>query len=530
MASAASDYVVESGSQAQPPNRSGNLLGHAFVYGATSLFAYLVSMGKTIIVGRLFGTTPEMDAYAVAILLPNLIGALITSTSAGALVPALAKAEQENEGARATVFRSSLAIFSAASLVLSVTLGLLASPLAHLVGAAFDPYRLRLTVRMLRLASALVFTTGVYAVCSAELLARKRYWIVGLSPALGTLTSLVIILGLSKAGIGVLVWALVSGAALQAGILVLPAWSASRGGSVSQWGNKYVRHNLAAQLTLLGAAMLGVANGFIDQMFATWLPSGSVSALSYAGTLNMVAMQVVVMALAWVALPDFASLQAAGEREQLRNCVRQATALAVMLAAPASIGILAFGRGAIHLIFEHGNFHADSTRSVFLTWAAYSCGLVPAAIGMIVVRLMNAIGKNPILFRIGILLLLANAVLDFVLMRVWGLVGISLSTSLVYCISAIVLFVAVRPYFGAILDRRTMLRLCAAVSAALISIGPAALLRMLMGSTLAALISGVILFMVSLIATYWFMRLLHFEWYGFRDFRRIPFNLALGEN
>src|SRR5947207_3460765 len=166
MASAASNYVVEQRSAGQPPNGSANLLRHAFVYGAASFLAYLVSMAKTIVVGRLFGTTPEMDAYAVAILLPNLIGALITSTSAGALVPALAKAEQESEEARATVFRSSLAIFSAASLALSVMLGLLASPLAHLVGAAFDPYRLRLTLRMLRLASALVFTTGVYAVCS----------------------------------------------------------------------------------------------------------------------------------------------------------------------------------------------------------------------------------------------------------------------------------------------------------------------------------------------------------------------------
>jgi hypothetical protein len=38
-----------------------------------------------------------MDAYMVTILLPNLIGALIANTTTGALVPMLAKAEEEGD-------------------------------------------------------------------------------------------------------------------------------------------------------------------------------------------------------------------------------------------------------------------------------------------------------------------------------------------------------------------------------------------------------------------------------------------------
>src|SRR5205814_2319035 len=225
--------------EAQPgsPKQGGGLLRQTFVYGAASLFAYGISMVKAVLVVRLFGTTPEMDAYALAILLPKLIGALVSSTTAGALVPALAKASEEGEEARATVFRSSLAIFTAVSLLVLLLIALFASPLAHLVGAAFDPYRLTLTARMLRWASVLVVLTGVYAVCSAELLARKRYWAVGLSPALGTAISLAMIWSASKPTINVLAWSLVAGAAVQAVILVVPAWNASRGGSARLWSN-----------------------------------------------------------------------------------------------------------------------------------------------------------------------------------------------------------------------------------------------------------------------------------------------------
>lgn len=512
--------------QTMPPDRKGSLLRHTFIYGAASLFAYMLSMVKAVVVGRLFGTTPEMDAYTVAILVPNLIGALISSTTAGALVPILAKAEQESQEARATVFRSSLAVFSVASLLLTLLLVLFASPVAKLVGAAFDPYRLTLTVRMLRWASALVFSNGVYAICSAELLARKRYWAVGISSALGTAISLVMILGASKSGIDVLVWSLVAGTAVQAGTLVVPAWSASRGGSVARWGNAHVRRNAAAQLTLLGAAMIGVANIFIDQMFATWLPSGSVSALNYAGTLNMIAMQVVVMALAWVALPDFSELAAGGKLELLRARVRRTVILAAMLAAPASLAVFVFGREAIHLVFEHGRFDAHSTRAVFSTWAAYSVGLVPAAMGMIIVRLINAIGKNALLFRIGMLLLFVNAVLDYVFMRLWGLLGISLSTSFVYVVSSVVLFVVARAHIGVILDRRTVLVVVNAILCAVISVVPVAIWRMLSPGTISGTVLQVPLFLLLLIATYSITRLLRFEWFGFNDLKRIPFHLG----
>src|SRR5947207_416484 len=518
--------------EAQPgsPKQGGGLLRHTFVYGAASLFAYTLSMVKAVVVGRLFGTTPEMDAYALAILLPNLIGALVSSTTAGALVPALAKASEEGEEARATVFRSSLAIFTAVSLLVTLLIALFASPLAHLVGAAFDPYRSTLTARMLRWASALVVLTGFYAVCSAELLARKRYWAVGLSPALGTAVSLAMIWSASKPSIDILAWSLVAGAAVQAVILVVPAWNASRGGSVGCGSNVHVRHSLAAQFSLLGAAMIGVANSFIDQTFATWLPSGSVSALNYAGSFNTIAMQVVVMALSWVALPDFSELAAGGKLEQLRARVRRAVVLAAMLAAPASLAVFAFGRGAIHLVFEHGRFDAHSTVALFSTWAAYSVGVVPAAMGMIIVRLINAIGKNAILFRIGMLLLFINAVLDYVFMHLWGLLGISLSTSFVYFISCVVLFLVVRGHVGAILDRRTVLLVVSAILCAAVSVVPIAVWRMWSYGTIGELLLQVFAFLTLLIATYSLTRLLRFQWFGFHSFSRFPFHLALENN
>ena len=210
--------------------------------------------------------------------------------------------------------------------------------------------------------------------------------------------------------------------------------------------------------------------------------------------------------------------------------MRRAVILAAMLAVPASLAVFAFGREAIHLIFEHGRFDAHSTRAVFSTWAAYSVGVVPAAMGMIIVRLINAIGKNTLLFRIGMLLLFVNAVLDYVFMRLWGLLGISLSTSFVYFISCVVLFLVVREHVGAILDRRTILLVVNAIVCAGLSIIPIAAWRALSVGTIAVTTLQVLFFLMLLIATYSMTRLLRFQWSGFRGMSRIPFHVAFEGN
>jgi putative peptidoglycan lipid II flippase len=434
---------------------SSNIVRHSVVYGTATLVAYSLSMVKTIVVTRMFGTTPEMDAYTIAILAPNLLGALVTSTAAAGLVPALAKAELLGPERRATVFRTSFLVFVTICALGTVLLATFSNQVIKLMAFALDPNRANAARSMLPLASLLFVFTGIYAFAAAELLSRKKFIVVAAAPAVSTLLSLVMIWASGSRGIMVLVWALVLGTAAQAAVVAIPAWKASKEGTVVSCFDSGVREVLAAQVALLGVAMIGVVNVFIDQIVSTWLPAGNVSALNYAATLNNIVMQVVVMTLGWVALPDLSELAAAGDTECLRKRMRACLVIAVMIAAPVCILILCFGQTAIRVVFQHGQFQARSTHLVYLAWAGYSTGLVPAAIAMMAVRLANALQVNSVLLRIGAVLLVLNACLDFVLMRTVGLLGISLSTSIVYCVAGVLLYASLRPHVGIILDRPT---------------------------------------------------------------------------
>jgi putative peptidoglycan lipid II flippase len=196
-----------------------------------------------------------------------------------------------------------------------------------------------------------------------------------------------------------------------------------------------VARALRDQLPLLLASGIGVLNVLVDQAIAGLLPAGAISGLSYGYSLNGIIAQCVVMSLGWVALPEFASLYASGEMSRLVERARECIRGVVLVAAPLTVLVIAAGYTAVKLTFQHGAFNASSTHLVYQTWAGYTVGLVPFAVGMMGVRMLNAIHEQRSLAKIAALMLPFNAGLDYLFMRQWGVFGISLSTSLVYCLT-----------------------------------------------------------------------------------------------
>src|SRR6267142_750688 len=121
-----------------PSRPRHSLLRTSISFAALSGAAYSLSLAKAVVVARYFGTTSGMDAFAIAILIPNLLGILIAGSSAGALIPALALAEKLGPEERSHTFRSYLILAVAACVLLTVLLALLADPMIALLASRFD--------------------------------------------------------------------------------------------------------------------------------------------------------------------------------------------------------------------------------------------------------------------------------------------------------------------------------------------------------------------------------------------------------
>jgi putative peptidoglycan lipid II flippase len=114
--------------------------------------------------------------------------------------------------------------------------------------------------------------------------------------------------------------------------------------------------------------------------------------------------------------------------------------LILLVTIPLTLLLVFISEPLARLIYERGAFTAADTRLVGKVQACYLLQIPFNALGLLGVRLLNALHRNEVLMLISGVNLLVNIAANYALMQVMGVAGISLSTSLVYIVSMILVF------------------------------------------------------------------------------------------
>ncbi len=124
-------------------------------------------------------------------------------------------------------------------------------------------------------------------------------------------------------------------------------------------------------------------SAYVDQLLASYLPTGAVSALSVAQALYMLPVSLFGMSISAAELPAMSS--ALGTDEQVAATLRQrisaSTRRIAFLVVPSAIGFIALGDVIAAAIYQTGRFtHADSVY-VWGILAGSGVGLLASTIG-----------------------------------------------------------------------------------------------------------------------------------------------------
>jgi putative peptidoglycan lipid II flippase len=506
-----SNVVSEPQIQDVRPVQPGTLRS-SLKFGLVSLSVYGFAFAKSLITARYFGTSSEMDAFTLAFLLPNLLATLLVGVLGLSVVPALAASELKGKDVRANTFRAGLFLFVASASLLALLLAVFAGQTMAVAAPNFYGPKRLLSIGLLRWTTPTLPLTAICAFCSAELLSRKRYVAVAAAPSICTLVSVGALLIFPGVGVKVLAIGLVAGTAIQAVSVAVPAWLANPSIETVRWWTPEISDLVRQQFPLLMVSSFGIVNFSIDQFMAGLLPAGSAAALNFSNSVNAIVVQVVVVAASWVVFPQLSELAAAGDLQGAAVKVRESMLGVALLAIPITMAVFILGETAVRLFFQHGRFDSKSTHEVSTIWIGYTCGLMPYAIGMMPLRLLNALRKNNLLVRVGLVALPVNAGLDYVLMKWLGPVGISLSTSVVYLCTSLMILLFASNIVPGIFDRKLWVGILLAVVAS----APAGALlygyHRLLPNALVSLLSGATLFALLVISLYHCFGLIHLPW------------------
>ena len=414
---------------------SSRLLGRLFTVGSLTVVVKLAATAKELLVARRFGTGDDLDAFLMAFLVPSFALNVLAGGFQLAFMPTYIRVrEQEGPAAAERLFAEVTTGLVVLFVAVAGLLAALAPVYVPLLCPSFAPEKLALTRRLVVEMLPLVVLSGLSFSLAGVLNAAHRYALAAAAPLATPLLLGILLVGLGpRATAGHLALGVVIGLGVE---LVCLAVGVRRLGVSLR--PRRPRPDPAARevarqyLPMVASCVLMSGTQLVDQSMAAWLGPGSVSALGYGAKVVGMFVAVGTGALSTVFLPHFSDQVAQQDWVGLRRGLRRALALVLAAAIAVTATLVALSRPLVVLLFQRGAFSAADADLVARVQALYALQIPFATAGMILVRLISSLRGHRIILWAAGLNLAVDISMNLVLMRVLGVAGIALSTSVVY--------------------------------------------------------------------------------------------------
>src|SRR5687767_12551823 len=429
-----------------------NLLRTLAAVSSLTMVSRVLGYVRDFFIARVFGAGLLTDAFFVAFKIPNLLRRLFAEGAfSQAFVPILAEYKNRNtlEETRSLVDAVSTVLFVA--LVVAAALGVALAPLIVYLtapGFADEPEKFAVTVQLLRITFPYIAFISLVALSAGILNTWNRFAVPAITPAL---LNVAFIVGAAffaehfDPPILVLAWAVFAGGILQLAFQIpflikmklLPRWRLD----LSHPGVRRV-------LLLMAPAAFGVSVSQIslvlNQIFASFLPTGSVSWLYYADRLMELPAGVLGVAVGTILLPSLSKVHARSDPAEYSRLLDWGLRITVVLAVPAAVALAVLALPLIAMLFQYGRFSIEDAWMTRQALVAYSVGLV----GMILVKIL-APGfyarqnvRTPV--KIGLVTLVATQLMNLALVGPLRHAGLALAIGLGACLNAGLLYFYLR--------------------------------------------------------------------------------------
>lgn len=410
----------------------------ALAVGFIGLVVKLAATFKELIIARTFGRGDEVDAFLIAFVLPAFVLNIGMSALGYALVPVFVETGAKEGKEAAQRLLSSMMLLGVVALAgVGALLGLTAPLYLPFLGHNFSPAKLVLTRELLYVLLPWIVLSGIANLASSVLNATEKFALPALVPLLSPFITIAMILsGYHRWGVFTLAGGAVCGSMIEVVLLLNVLHRHGMQFSLRWHGfDSRIRNVLSQYLPMLAGAVLMGSTAVVDQSMAALLPSGSVAALGYGNKVIGGILSLGALSLSTATLPYFSRMAAAHDWAGCRHTLKRYSLLVIGVTVPFTLLLIAFSRPIVRALFQHGAFRAADTELVSGVQICYAIQLPFYIWNMLFVRFITSIRRNDVLMYVAAVNLALDVVLNLILMRVWHVAGIALSTSLV-CIAS----------------------------------------------------------------------------------------------
>jgi len=382
----------------QPANRQ--IARAAGTVMVAFIISNIVGVIRGMVITNAFGTTADLDSFNAANRIAELLFNLVAGGALGsAFIPVFTTFITKDDRRGAWNLASGVVNLLTLVLVVISALAWLFAPqivsrgLFVLVPES-DPVQIDLTIRLLRIMLPSVIIFGISGLVMGMLNAHQVFLVPALAPVMYSMGMIFGTLVLPREwGVQRLAIGVVLGALLHL-VVQVP--------SVLHLKDRFYQVTLGLKnkavievLKLMGPRLLGAAvvqlNFITNTIIALGQPEGSVSSITLAFALMLMPQMAIAQSAAIASLPTFSAQVAGGKMDELRHSLASTLRVVLFLAIPASLGLILLRVPLVQVLYQRGEFSAQSTAMVAWALLWYAAGLVGHSLVEILSRAFYAL-------------------------------------------------------------------------------------------------------------------------------------------
>lgn len=415
---------------------------------AATFLSRILGLVREQVFAAQFGASGLTDAFTIAFRLPNMLRDLFAEGAfSSAFVPIFTQEKITDPQAARRLLWALFVLLGSVTTVISLLMFIFARELIVLVTDELftsDPYRLEVTVQLIRVMSPFLVFISLAALFMGVLNSLRVFFVPALAPAFFNIVMIASMIffppivvqwgfdPIFSMGVGVLIGGCVQ-MLIQLPMIFKCAYGPVHPGALISSASKKI-------VNRLGVGTIGIAgtqiNILVTTMLATSTTIGAVSWLNYAFRLFQFPVGILGVSIAGSNLVHFSDAWKSGDRARAIETLQKSYLISMVTIILAWALLFGLAQETVHLVFERGRFTSQDSVQTTLALKAYLIGLPFYGLYKILAPTFFTLDRPKIPVMISLVSVGFNIVFCLALTSRWGFVTLALGTSLSMLLNA----------------------------------------------------------------------------------------------
>ena len=413
-----------------------------------TMVSRVLGLVRAGIIAYYFGASAMTDAFFSAFKISNFFRQLLGEGALGSSFIPLYNERVESEGEENSkqFIYSILNLLFVFSTIVTILMIIFSQGIIDGIVSGFPDETKIIASRLLKIMSVYFVFISLSGMVCAILNNFKQFAVPASTSIFFNLAIILASMYFGKTyGIDALAYGVVIGGLFQF-LVVLPAFfKIMKGYSFKiDWKDPYLKKIFIMICPMLIGIVARQVNTIVDQMFASYLAEGGVSALENATRLYLLPVGVFGVSISTVIFPALSKAMSKNDLDGATDNIIKGLNILLFLIMPSTAVLTLYAPEVIRLTLSYGKFDEEAVRVTSQALLYYSLGLYFYTAIYLMTRAFYSVKNSKYPVKFSIISIVINIVLNFLLIKSMAYRGLALSTSIASGVNFFLLLIVFR--------------------------------------------------------------------------------------